>query len=123
MIATAEDAQRVAASSSRCPPSTASGQGGYGAPGVLWVNSGLTDISEAVIRRPSSRQRSLALHRTRRSVINILSDGVSNNGQDPRIVRDQAIRMGVTINGIVFGGRRDLPGYFRHNIIGGPAPS
>jgi hypothetical protein len=35
-------------------------------------------------------------------------------------VRDHAIRMGATINGVVFGTRQDLPDYFRRNVVGGP---
>src|SRR3546814_20311312 len=60
---------------------------------------------------------------TRRSVLNILSNGVDNDGPSPDAVRDHAIRLGMTINGIVFGPRADLPGYFRDHVIGGPGAS
>src|SRR3546814_16737195 len=55
-----------------------------------------------------------------RSVVNILSNGVDNNGPTPDAARDQAIRLGITINGIVFGERDDLADYFRQHVIGGP---
>src|SRR3546814_8145935 len=42
------------------------------------------------------------------------------DGPSPDAVRDHAIRLGMTINGIVFGPRADLPGYFRDHVIGGP---
>src|SRR3546814_6571704 len=56
---------------------------------------------------------------TRRSVLNILSNGVDNDGPSPDALRDHAIRLGMTINGIVFGPRADLTGYFRDHLIGG----
>src|SRR3546814_6096522 len=78
----------------------------------------MTDIGEAV---ESAVARSLAApFPTRRSVLNILSNGVDNDGPSPDAVRDHAIRLGMTINGIVFGPRADLPGYFRDHVIGGP---
>ncbi len=79
---------------------------------------GMTDIAEAV--RAALQISMAAPFSASRSVINVLSNGVDNNGHDPRIVRDQAIRLGVTINGVVFGNLPDLPDYFRRNIVGGP---
>ncbi len=79
---------------------------------------GMTDIAQAV--GAASRLAEDAPFRGRRAVINILSNGVDNAGFDPSLQRDEAIRQGATINGVVFGGRRDLPAYFEQNVIGGP---
>src|SRR3546814_11986360 len=67
---------------------------------------GMTDIGEAV---ESAVALSLAApFPTRRSVLNILSNGVANDGPSPDAVRAHAIRLGMTINGIGFGPRVDL---------------
>ncbi len=118
IIASPADAQRVAALFDNAPRVERDSYGSYRPLSVEQLTRGMTDIAEAVTT--ALRLSLAAPFPTRRSVINLLSDGVSNNGPDPRVARDQAIRLGVTINGIVFGGRRDLPDYFRRNIIGGP---
>ncbi|WP_193369124.1 DUF1194 domain-containing protein [Pelagibius marinus] len=79
---------------------------------------GMTDIAEAV--RSALQISMTAPFSAGRSVINVLSNGVDNNGQNPQVVRDEAIRQGMTINGVVFGNMPDLPDYFRRNIVGGP---
>ncbi|WP_179953877.1 DUF1194 domain-containing protein [Denitrobaculum tricleocarpae] len=79
---------------------------------------GRTDVSQAVAI--ASRFARSAPFQGRRTIINILSNGADNIGSEPNLQRDEAIRQGATINGVVFGGRRDLPAYFEQNVIGGP---
>ena len=118
VIGTAADAHRVARQFDSAPRIDRSGYGMYRPSRLDYAERGMTDIAEAVTA--ALRLSMTSPFSARRSVINILSNGVDNNGQDPSAVRDQAIRMGVTINGVVFGGRQDLPDYFRRNVIGGP---
>jgi len=120
VIETRADAEAVAARLDAAPRIDRRGFGMYRSLGssVDVPRGGLTDIAEAV---ESAVQLSLnAPFATRRSVINILSNGVDNNGRDPSVVRDHAIRLGMTINGVVFGGNPGLPDYFRDHVIGGP---
>jgi hypothetical protein len=120
VIETRADAERVALQFGAAPRIDRTGFGRY-AP--LSSNTdrdrgGMTDIAEAI---QSAMQLSLdAPFRAPRVVINILSDGVDNFGQNPTLARDLAVGMGFTINGVVFGDREDLPEYFRENVIGGP---
>lgn len=81
-------------------------------------DGGMTDIAAAI--DAATRLSIDAPFRGRRTVINILSNGIDNAGSPPGPLRDEALRRGVTINGVVFGGRRDLPAYFERNVIGGP---
>jgi hypothetical protein len=57
----------------------------------------------------------------RRRIIDISADGTNNRGVAPQIAREEAIRRGITINGLAIeppmGG---LEAYFRHAVIGGP---
>lgn len=120
VISNRADAERVAAQFESAPRIDRSTFGRYRplSSSADHGSTGMTDIAEAI---QSAVQMSLAAPYTaRRSVINILSNGVDNNGQDPSAIRDQAIGMGITINGIVFGDRDDLPDYFRQRVIGGP---
>lgn len=118
VIESRADGQRVAALFDSAPRIDRRGYGMY-RPSILdQGDRGMTDIAEAVEAAVAMSQQ--APFPARRSVINILSNGVDNNGQDPRGVRDRAIRLGMTINGVVFGTRQDLPDYFRRNIVGGP---
>jgi hypothetical protein len=71
------------------------------------------------------------LHGTRR-VIDISGDGVNNHGRPANLARDEAIAMGITINGLVIINDRPTPGgwrpfnqqpldqHYRENVIGGP---
>ena len=54
------------------------------------------------------------------TVINICSDGTDNAGAQPLQARDRAMSAGYTINGVVFGNRRDVPGFFENYVAGGP---
>lgn len=120
VIETRADAERVAAQLDAAPRIDRSAFGRY-TPYSSSADSyrgGMTDVGEAV---ESAIGLSLsAPFAARRSVVNILSNGVDNSGPEPDAVRDQAIRLGITINGIVFGDRDDLPDYFRDHVIGGP---
>lgn len=120
VIESRADAERVAAQFDAAPRIDRTTYGRYRplSSSVDRSRAGMTDIAEAI---QAAVQISLAApYRARRSVINILSNGVDNNGQDPSVIRDQAIGLGITINGIVFGDRDDLPDYFRQRVIGGP---
>src|SRR5690606_36705991 len=56
----------------------------------------------------------------RRRVIDISGDGINNSGRLATSARDDALREGVTINGLAIltevGG---LDAYFRQNVVGG----
>jgi len=117
VIETPGDAARIANLLDTAPRVDRSGFGTYRPLSLGQGPGGMTDIAEALT---SALQLSdAAPFPASRSVVNILSNGVDNNGQDPRPVRDQAILQGLTVNGIVFGGRAGLADYFRANIIGG----
>ncbi|WP_299391701.1 DUF1194 domain-containing protein [Pelagibius sp.] len=125
VIAGPEDAARVAAQLRDAPRIDRSHYDGNhqapqagGGAGTAASTGGMTDIAQAV--GAATRIAAAAPYQGRRAVINILSDGVDNAGFDPAMLRDEAIRQGATVNGVVFGGRRDLPAYFRENVIGGP---
>jgi len=117
IIETPADAARVASQFDNAPRIDRSGFGAYRPLSLNQGPGGMTDIAEALTSALLLAEG--APFPARRSVVNILSNGVDNNGQNPSSVRDQAILQGVTINGIVFGERRGLADYFRANIIGG----
>jgi len=68
-----------------------------------------------------------------RQTIDVSGDGTNNSGPDVGKVRDAALRLGITINGLVILSERPLPWnpehtdppgglakYYRDNVIGGP---
>jgi len=56
-----------------------------------------------------------------RHVTDVSGDGISNDGVETRVMRDQAVGLGHTINGLVIlGDDTRLEAYYRHNVIGGP---
>ncbi|MEM0935559.1 MAG: DUF1194 domain-containing protein [Pseudomonadota bacterium] len=56
----------------------------------------------------------------RRQVIDVSGDGASNEGIEPRHVRDRLVAQGVTINALVItGSEPELVPYFKDHIIGG----
>jgi len=73
-------------------------------------------------------------YETQRRVIDVCGDGTNNAGRDVGEARDDAVRAGITINGLAIindhpvswtyahvqppGG---LPNYYRENVIGGPS--
>jgi Protein of unknown function (DUF1194) len=69
----------------------------------------------------------------KRRVIDVSGDGTNNAGRDVGMVRDEVVKQGVTINGLVILSERPLPWnpehtnppgglpkYFETNVIGGP---
>jgi Protein of unknown function (DUF1194) len=56
-----------------------------------------------------------------RRTIDISGDGVNNSGRLPTEARDDAVRGGLTINGLpILTDFASLDGYFKENVIGGP---
>ena len=56
-----------------------------------------------------------------RKVIDISGDGVNNNGRDLAAARADALRTGLTINGLpILWDYPDLDAYYREKVIGGP---
>ena len=57
----------------------------------------------------------------RRQVIDVSGDGYSNRGILPNGYRDEAVKRGITINGLAITTKEKfLPGYYQRNVIGGP---
>lgn len=69
----------------------------------------------------------------KRRIIDVSGDGTNNSGNDVTLVRDQIVKEGVTINGLVILSERPLPWnpehtnppgglgkYYETNVIGGP---
>jgi hypothetical protein len=60
-------------------------------------------------------------YRAPRRVIDISGDGSNNLGRPPEQARDEAVQMGIRINGLpILAVEPDLDQYFRQNVIGGP---
>jgi hypothetical protein len=60
-------------------------------------------------------------YRAARRVIDISGDGSNNLGRPPEQARDEAVAMGVRINGLpILMVEPDLDQYFRESVIGGP---
>jgi len=60
-------------------------------------------------------------YRAERRVIDISGDGSNNLGRPPQQARDEAVKLGVRINGLpILTVEPDLDVYFRQNVIGGP---
>jgi hypothetical protein len=56
-----------------------------------------------------------------RRVIDISGDGANNIGRPVRFARDEAVRDGITINGLpILAVEPDLDTYYFENVIGGP---
>jgi hypothetical protein len=56
-----------------------------------------------------------------RRSIDLSGDGVSNQGAAPSLIRDQAIALGITINGLaILKQDPNLDRYYRATVIGGP---
>jgi hypothetical protein len=78
----------------------------------------LTDVSEAL--RYGLDQLVAAPHRAERLILNICGNGSDNVGEGPERVRDLALAAGVSINGLVIGGKAGLATYYRERVAGGP---
>ena len=60
-------------------------------------------------------------HRGLKRIIDISGDGSNNRGRPVTQARDDAVRAGVTINGLpILALERDLDRYYFDNVIGGP---
>jgi hypothetical protein len=70
---------------------------------------------------------------TKRHTIDVSGDGTNNSGRDVTASRDEALALGITINGLVILSDRPLPwnpehtnppgglaNYYRNNVMGGP---
>lgn len=74
--------------------------------------SGIIDFGRTLFEKtpPSGRRR----------VLDISGDGVNNSGRLPQRARDDAVRAGITINGLpILTEVSALDDYFRDNVIGG----
>ncbi len=75
--------------------------------------SGAIDYAMSLFPRPQVKGA--------RRVIDISGDGVNNRGRPVTEARDDAIKAGVSINGLpILALDPDLDQYFLHNVIGGP---
>ena len=99
------------------------------APRSFW---GRTAISSGIDR--AAQLLAESGYETQRRVIDVCGDGTNNAGRDVTEARDDAVRAGITINGLAIindhpvswtyahvqppGG---LPNYYRENVIGGPS--
>ncbi len=111
VIASEADARTVAAALAEAPITSAN-----------WTSvSGAIDFGAALLAASGFASP--------RRVIDISGDGRNNNGRPAPEARDDAVRRGIVINGLPvindrpnFGGapERDLDGYYRANVIGGP---
>jgi Protein of unknown function (DUF1194) len=79
-----------------------------------WTSiSGAIDYSAALLA-------ALSTHATRK-VIDVSGDGVNNNGRDVADARAEALRAGITINGLpILWDYPELDSYYREKVIGGP---
>ena len=70
---------------------------------------------------------------SKRRTIDVSGDGTNNSGRDVKEARDEALALGITINGLVILSERPLPWnpehtnppggltkYYRDNVVGGP---
>ncbi|WP_350336221.1 DUF1194 domain-containing protein [Coralliovum pocilloporae] len=77
-----------------------------------------TAIGEALafIGRPEARAPAVC----QRRIIDVSGDGPSNEGQQPRPIRDMLVSQNVTINGLVILEKEpELQSYYRDHVIGG----
>jgi Protein of unknown function (DUF1194) len=74
--------------------------------------SGAIDFGMAMLAR--------APYRAERRVIDISGDGSNNRGRPAEVARDEAVKDGVTINGVpILSLEPDLDAYYRQFVIGG----
>jgi hypothetical protein len=78
----------------------------------------LTDISAAMAH--AGEMLADSPYSSRRAIVNIVGNGVDNVGEGPARSRDALLARGVTINGVVIGGDRNIVDYYRKQVIGGP---
>lgn len=84
------------------------------------TSSGLTAIGPAMLAAAAAfdHMPEPAAHR----IIDVSGDGMANFGEPPRVVRDELVKKGITINGLpILTEEPWLDQYYRHNVIGGPS--
>lgn len=75
--------------------------------------SGAIDYSAALLAR--------APYTAQRHVIDVSGDGATNRGRSTAQARDEAVAMGITINGLpILELERNLDEFYRTSVIGGP---
>jgi Ca-activated chloride channel family protein len=121
VIASAEDARRIAATIQSATLIDRSHYGG-GDPEEddepIARQGRRTDISASIDF--GSRLLTVAPFATERSVMNILANGADNVGDGAEPARDRAVARGQTINGVILGRQPDsLADSFRSSVIGG----
>lgn len=80
---------------------------------------GVTNI--AAVIRYATRMALAAPYAADRRVVDISGDGKSNVLEPPETARDEAIRAGMTVNGLaILNETPDLTDYYRNHVIGGP---
>ena len=80
---------------------------------------GGTSISGAIDY--SVKALAVSPYRGTKRVIDISGDGSNNLGRPAEQARDDAVRMGIRINGLpILAVEPDLDQYFRQSVIGGP---
>ena len=83
------------------------------------VRPGLTAIGEALLGALTMLSHAPAS--ARRSVVNVIGDGRSNDGIAPGPVRDRMADAGITINGLcILHEEPDLLQFYATEVIGGP---
>ncbi len=81
--------------------------------------NGFTHIGGAI--RFSARLAKAAQFTSRRFVIDVSGDGTNNVQPHPPKARDDAVRAGITVNGLaIINEAANLDTYFRKTVIGGP---
>jgi hypothetical protein len=92
---------------------------GYGTTHLRpWRSNGATDISEALLH--ATRVAIGAPYRAPRTVINICSNGIDNIGVGPERARDEALTLGLVVDGLVLGREHaQVASYFRDKVQGG----
>lgn len=79
---------------------------------------GGTAIGDAILHGVESLQGNA--FEARRRVIDISGDGPDRNGLPAAVGRDEAVKQGITVNGLpILEGRFGLDEFFRANVIGG----
>ena len=103
VLGSAADAEHVAQALAKLPRHGSETYGGDQDPpeGTPALDR-MTDVSGAL--RYGLDLLAAAPHRARRSVLNIVGNGVDNVGEGPERARDLALAAGVTVNGLVIGG-------------------
>jgi len=83
------------------------------------VQAGATAIGEALVQALTLLAKLPAV--TKRSIVNVIGDGRSNQGIAPGPIRDRMAQAGITINGLcILHEEPDLLQSYTDEVIGGP---